>query len=57
MSTDDGKALVQDIAAKMRILREQRDILLDFAREMAIGAYREHEAMDRARAIIKQVLR
>lgn len=55
MSTDDGKALVQDIAAKIRALTEQRDILLCFAKEMAIGAYREHEAMDRAKAIIREL--
>lgn len=28
MSTDDGKALVQDIAAKIRMLTQQRDDLL-----------------------------
>lgn len=39
MSTDDGRALVQDIAAKIRILREQRDELAEALRAfMALDA-------------------
>lgn len=57
MSTDDGKATAETYVRVLLVLRDQRDELLAFAQDIAIGAYVEHEAKQRAKQIVAEVLR
>jgi hypothetical protein len=57
VSTDDGKKVAAEWHARMAELKTRNEVLLDFAKEVALGAYSEQEAQQRARLLVLEQAR